>query len=118
MKLDASEPTEFESLVEEPQDSEVKKLLTVYEQRGIEIGRKEGVAQGVVLGKQQTLLSQMSLKFGSVPMKIQTRVKARADVEELDILAGRIVVAKSLDEMSLAENLSAQFLTRQPLHIV
>ena len=126
--LDAEESAQFEQLLVLPGGEEVAEMISVYEQRGIERGIEQGIErgieqgiergieqgiergieqgieQGIVRGKRQTLLRQMTVKFGELPAAVHEQLASLADSEELDRLADRVVRASSLAEMGLAQS--------------
>jgi predicted transposase YdaD len=61
---------------------------------GLELGRQEGRRQG----EAELLLRQLRRKFGSVPRKIQTRLR-NAQPEQLLEWGERLITANSLDEV-------------------
>ncbi len=109
LKLDDEERASFEALMATPEGKEVKMVVSVYEERGIEKGIKQdieqGIAQGVELGvargKCSTLLRLMERKFGTIPDDVRTRMEAITDVEELDRLLDVILMAGTLEEIGL-----------------
>ena len=95
--LDDQQQAEFDALLATPEGKEVRDMITVYEQRGIE----KGIEQGVVLGKRETLLRLMRQKFGELRGKVQKDVEAISDTRELDKLLDRLMTATNLDGMGL-----------------
>ena len=57
--------------------------------------------KGLITGKRETLLRQLSARFGTVTDASRTRVEAIDSLEELDTLLDRVLTATSLDEMKL-----------------
>ena len=55
-------------------------------------------AKGIAQGKAETLLSQMQLKFGSVPSSVQAQVRA-ASARQLDAWTAAVLTATTLDEL-------------------
>jgi hypothetical protein len=93
MPLNAEQEAEFAQLLGQEEAQEVRRMITVYEERGI--------AKGITQGKREMLLHQMRLKFGELPEPILTKVEAIATETELDALSERILTANSLEEMGL-----------------
>lgn len=84
-------------VIEETGSEEVREMMTVYEERGIE----KGLSQGLSQGKQEMLLHQMRLKFGNVPEAVVQKIESIEDPELLDELSGRLLFVNALDEMDL-----------------
>jgi hypothetical protein len=57
-------------------------------------------------GKQDAILFQMRLKFGDVSEDVVKRLKGIMDDDVLDTLLGRILDAKSLEDMGLSDDTS------------
>lgn len=89
LTLDESERENFESLVATPEGKEVKQMISIYEERGIEKGTRK------------TLLRQMERKFGAIPESVRTRLELVKDIDELDRLSDIILSAKSIADMGL-----------------
>ena len=100
LRLNPHEADEFEQLIVDPNEQEVGEMISVYEQRGID----KGVLQGVVRGKRDSLLRQLRLRFGEIPKPMQSHLEAISDIDVLDLMTDRIITAKCLDDMALAEN--------------
>jgi hypothetical protein len=66
-----------------------------YEYQG-EFARRY-VAQGRVEGRAALILKQLTLRFGSLPQQVETRI-AEASIEQLDRIGERLLTAQSLDE--------------------
>jgi hypothetical protein len=93
LQLDTSEKTEFEQLIAKPEAEEVREMISVYEERGIEIG--------ITRGKREILLHLLTTKFGKLPKKVREQVEAIESSEALDALSERILTATSLEDMKL-----------------
>jgi predicted transposase/invertase (TIGR01784 family) len=61
----------------------------------------KGRAAGIIEGKRETLLRQLTAKFGSLSDDVRGRIAAAGSASELDIYLDRVVTAGSLDEMGL-----------------
>ena len=55
-------------LVAQPEAKEIRDMITIYEQRGIEKGIEQGIEQGILRGKKDTLLHLMQSKSGELPL--------------------------------------------------
>ena len=62
---------------------------------------REGEEKGMLNGKRDTLLRQLTQKFGPLPEPVTERVEAYESVDELDACLERILMANSLVEMGL-----------------
>ena len=81
---------EFQELIHtENQYEEVEKMVTVYEQKGIE--------KGIEKGKQNTLVILLEKRFGSVPEEMDRAIRAIDSIERLDELLLSVFDAKSLN---------------------
>ncbi len=69
--------------------------------QGREEGREQGLKVGLVEGKRETLLRQLTAKFGPVSEKTRSRVQALESVAELDAYLERVLTAESIDDMGL-----------------
>lgn len=78
------------------------KLIDKGRKEGREEGREEGLEAGVIEGKRQTLLRQLSAKFGELPEETTAAVETMSEVE-LDSALDRILAAKTLDELRFDE---------------
>ena len=105
LRLDPAEEAELERLIADPALQEVREMVNIYEQRGIEKGIakgiEQGIAEGLMLGQQRTLIGQLRRRFGDLPAEIVARVEAVRDPGKLDDLAARVLDAPSLEEMGL-----------------
>lgn len=97
LPLDQAEQQEFERLLGQPEAAEAKQMVTFYERRGME----QGLEQGLVRGKRETLLRQLRRRFGDLPPEAVARVEAIADEAELDACLDQILTAATLEEMDL-----------------
>jgi predicted transposase YdaD len=90
-------------------DPEQEVLMTAGErlrqegwEQGLEKGRQEGLEKGLDKGRREgqrrVLLKQLRLRFGQIPRKITARV-AKAEAEQLELWAERILTASSIDEV-------------------
>lgn len=71
------------------------------EEKGRKEGRKEGLEKGLLDGKRETLLRQLTAKFGTLSEAVTTRVEAIESTDELDRYLERVLIAASLAEMHL-----------------
>jgi len=97
----AAPATVRELLVRQVGRNEAKKMLTAAEmlrREGRDQGRREGRQEGEVLGKRGTLLLQLRQRFGRLPVAAVTRID-KAGAAELDVWAGRVLTASSIDDV-------------------
>lgn len=66
--------------------------------KGIAKGIEKGIATGIATGRAEMLIRQLRFKFGRVPVRVSSRVKA-ADVATLDRWAERVLIASTLDDV-------------------
>ena len=67
-------------------------------QRLIEEGRKEGLKEGSLQGRQAILLRQLEARFGKLPGEAKERVMS-AGISQLDDWAVRVLSASALDDL-------------------
>ena len=72
-------------------------------QEGLQEGRQEGLQEGLLEGKRDDLLRILSTRFGPVPERTASQVRALDSIEALDRYLDRAVTAISLEEMGLGE---------------
>ena len=70
-------------------------------EKGREEGREQGFKDGAIKGKRETLLRQLTAKFGSVSEEIKSRIEELESVDELDTYLERVLTAESVEEMGL-----------------
>jgi len=93
LPLNSADEVEFNRVIVETGSEEVREMMTIYEERGIE--------KGLSQGKREMLLHQLRLKFGDVPETVVQKIEHVEDPEQLDELSGRLLFANSLEEMDL-----------------
>jgi hypothetical protein len=76
---------------------EGERALMTAAEKLTEEARQQALAQGVALGRAETVLKQLSLRFGPLPDAVVQRIH-RASLAELDALTERVLTAKTLDE--------------------
>ena len=95
LPLKAEERAELRQMIAAPEGKEIQDMISVYEQRGIEIGIEQG--------KRESLLKLMRHKFGELPDEVTRRIEAITDSNELDRLMGRVLDSSTLEELDLSE---------------
>ncbi len=89
--LRGNELHQFQELIcSKDQYEEVEKMVTVYEQRGIE--------KGMAKGKQNSLLQLLSKKFGSVPDELAATIRSTDSISHLDEMLLSVLDAKSINK--------------------
>lgn len=105
LPLRGREATDFEALITQSGAQEVRQMISVYEQRGIEKGlqqgMQQGMQQGILRGRRDMLLDLLHAKFGELPAGVAARVEAVEEEAELRRLSALVLTAASLDEMGL-----------------
>ncbi len=91
LTLNGEEQAEFERLVSQSDEPEVREMVSIYEERG------------VIKGAQNMLLKQMRKKFGELPEQIEIKMRGITDEAELERLGERFVTADTLADMKLEE---------------
>jgi hypothetical protein len=89
LPLNAEEQEEFQRLLGQPEFVEVRQMITTYQQRGIEQGKRDA------------LLRLARRKFGELPENVVAKIEAVTAEAELDALLERVLTAASLSEMGL-----------------
>ncbi len=98
-ELGDNEAERFRKALARPEFKEAKKMATSHVERIEEQARNEGALKA----KRETLVRQLTQKFGALPPELETRVTTLATGEELDTLLDRVLVAESLDAMDLVD---------------
>ena len=99
LKLTEDEQERFEQMLEQPEAKEAKQMISVYEQRGREAGREEGREEGVVIGKRDTLLRLLRLRFGALPEPVEMQIQSIGAGDTLDALTEQVLTAASLQDI-------------------
>ena len=104
IKLNSKEQEEFDTLVKSDEVyEEVIKMMTVYEERGVnkgrqqgmQQGRQQGLAEGEILDKQNILIRQMERKYGKLSVDEKKYIKS---------IRNPLLLNKALDEILFAES--------------
>ena len=94
-------PQDLERYLAEKSPDVQDLAMTIAEQikqEGIVQGREEGRVEGIVQGQALSLLKQLKLKFGSVPISVESDILA-ASPERLDLYLERILTAQSIADV-------------------
>jgi hypothetical protein len=104
LKLNAAEDAAFREALIREGGAEVGTFVSIYEERGIEIGLQRGIEQGLqeglLQGQQNFLLKQLRSKFGELTETVVAQVKAMT-AEQLDAVAERVLTATTIEELNL-----------------
>jgi len=96
LPLTQAEEEEFQQLIQR-EEVQVMEFITSWQREA----RAEGVAEGVLASKRETLLAQLDEKFGTVPETTSQRVQSIESKEELDQLLRKLIHANSIAEIGL-----------------
>ncbi|MBM3495442.1 MAG: DUF4351 domain-containing protein [Armatimonadetes bacterium] len=103
--LSAQQEADFGRIVEATGATEVKDMVNVFEQKGIEKGIEKGRSLGILIGEakgmRQSLLWLLERKFGAVSPEVRERIEAISDTQRLGELTGRVLDATSIEQMGL-----------------
>lgn len=89
MRLNAQEQKEFDAIITaEPKFKEVKEMVTVYEQRGIE--------KGLIQEGREMIVEALDERFGTVPRNLSVRINRIGDRQQLKALLRQAVRCSSL----------------------
>jgi predicted transposase YdaD len=114
-ELAGDEQQKFERLLSRERYREVKKMQLTWAdkmkeegrkeglQKGRQEGRQEGQREGQLEGKREALLQLLTSKFGPLPEKSASRVRAIESLEQVDRYLDRVLVASSLADMGLGD---------------
>lgn len=99
MELSEGEEAEFNRLLEQEQNKELRKMRKSWMEQCEERGEK----RGEVRAKRETLITLMRAKFGGVPAEVSKIVSAIENRRRLDTLLRRILTARTLADMGLGK---------------
>ena len=91
LPLKAEQQEELRQMIAAPEAREIQAMISVYEKRGMEMGKRE------------SLLRQMRRKFGDLPGEVIRRIEAIKDSDEVDRIFDRVVDGATLEELELLE---------------
>ena len=94
-KLSVEERVRFEHLVSRKENRTVKEVKTTWSERLREEGREAGLLEG----KREALLRQLTTKFGAPSEATRSQIQALESAEELDTYLARILTADSIEDM-------------------
>jgi len=83
---------------------EVREMEVTWADKMREEGREQGLRAGLLEGKREDLLALLTLKFGELPPDVVARVKAMGSTSELDACLARILSARSIHDVGLADS--------------
>jgi len=73
-------------------------MMTLTEKWKME-GIQQGLQQGLIKAKQEDIVKLINLKFGRISEEIEKSILEISDLEELDKLFTKAVLANSLEEL-------------------
>lgn len=92
LELSDTDQQEFLQIVQREELAEVRRMMTIYEQRGM------------LEGQRRSLLRAVRLKFGEPPEAVEARIRALGTEAELDACLDRVMLASTLQETGLLES--------------
>ncbi len=95
------ELTWADKLLKKGEERGMEKGLEQGREQGLEQGIEQGREVGLLEGKREALLRCLAVKFGALPDRTTSHVRAIESVDELHALLERVVVVASLEEMGL-----------------
>ncbi|NCO36860.1 MAG: hypothetical protein AUJ92_04060 [Armatimonadetes bacterium CG2_30_59_28] len=93
--LDREEADLYNQIVNALEFQEVSEMLTVYEERGIKIGREESR----LLGKREDLLRVLRKRFGEVKTAVSDKVAVTTSLDRLNTWLDRSLDADRIEEV-------------------
>jgi len=103
LPLNTSEQDDFQALLEGIEGKEIRDMISVYEQRGVERGIEQGIEQGIERGieqgKRDSLFRLLRGKFGDLPDRIISRIEGIHDAAELDRLFDQAMQVSALKDL-------------------
>jgi hypothetical protein len=102
-KLDTEQKEELRRLLATEEYKKMQETEMTYFDELEERARQKGREEGREEGKRETLLRQMTSKFGPLSDAVVLRVKALESGKELDLYLERLLTARSLDELGLED---------------
>lgn len=97
--LGADEREAFDRLLLQAEYRGVPEMQVTWADKIRDEGRQEGREEGALEAKRETLLRQLTRKFGRLPDAVLSRVNALESIPLLDTYLDRLVTAGSLEEM-------------------
>ena len=83
------------------ESSTYREILEEGEIKGLEKGREEGQAIGLLKGEQNSLLMILRDRFGEVPPEVESRIRAVTEAERLQHAILRAIRISSIDDLEL-----------------
>ena len=105
IQLDRADREEYERLLAEEPTKEVSEMEMTWadtlEAKGEAKGRELGLAEGRVRGMRAVIEGLLERRFGALPSGSRRRLAAIDSTDELSRLAGRVLDARSLEDLGL-----------------
>ena len=103
-EIEAMQMTWADRIEEKGVQKGLKRGIQTGLEKGRERGREEGLERGLQVGADRlrnTVLRQLGQRFGMVPPSLRRRLAAIQSVEELGVIADRILEVESIEELGL-----------------
>ena len=98
MQLNRQEQKTYDQMIDEQKEfKEVKKMITVYEKRGME----QGLEQGLLEGKREALLLLLKSRFGFIDNELEDRIMHLSSVAKVDKLLKKAAVVEDVKTLKL-----------------
>jgi len=74
-------------------------LTEKWKMEGLQQGLQQGIQQGLIKAKQEDIVKLIKVRFGNVPENVEKFISNINDLEELDELFTKAILANSLEEL-------------------
>lgn len=106
LRLNEEESRRFQEAIEQTElmpseKEEIVEYVTSWEEKGREIGRKEGLQEGAIRVLRDLLLDVLTTRFGSIDTCVVDRIHAIDSTDELRRLHHQALTANSIGELGL-----------------
>jgi hypothetical protein len=100
--LNSKEMKEFDKLITVDENlKEITEMITVYEERGIEIGLRKGRLEGILQNAKNAVLEALEVKFGTVPYPIKEKVLYCDDLNKLKQAHRTAILIDSISKFNI-----------------
>ena len=97
IKLSKNEQSDFEELIDKKEYVEVAKMVTVYEERGINNGIEQGMQKGMQKTAHDAVLEVLEVRFGDVPLWVRDKIENCLDLIKLKQYHRSSILIESID---------------------
>lgn len=101
LQLDDEGRSEYEALCALYAYREVQEMELTWADQMREEGRLQGVQRGRLEGARQVLLQQLGQRFSPLPERVRRQVEKIDSLDRVSQLAGRVLTARSLEDLGL-----------------